>query len=392
MRRLLPSLALLLSLATSSVLATVPGEAHAQSAEDQAESVRLSEDMKRLSRRNAWRGVDEAYVKMLALEESGVPISHGDHVLGADAATALGDITGAYDRLKRSTKHRTTEDVAQRIAAIEEAFGVVSITVEAKFVGAHELRVTQMPFAADQRNAITKAQGQLAANRSYEGLLPYGEYIVGPKRFTLSKDGGPASITLTAEEGVQRERGMAFVGPRVDLGPAFTAAGAPGTPDGLEPGPFSGAGLRAGVGVQLGFHSGFGGLVQVGYHGMFGGTPEPSESTDSDATSLHMGYGWLAGAWRKGNLDVALGPLLSIAAAKASGIATESGTDLDLVNQTVDGSMVMAGGSVGLTYMVLDVGKLKGGIGLQAGMQSDSSRPYSWGQLGLTVAPARRDG
>ena len=389
MRPLLTRLALAFGLALP--LAALP-VAHAQSPADQAEQVRLGEEMRRLAKRNAWRGVDEAYREMLVLEARGVVVNQPDHVLGADAAVALGDISAAYDRLKRSTKPRTTEDVAQRIAAIEEAFGSVTIVVEPKYVGGADLTVAQMPFAADQRNAITKAQGAMIEARGYQGLLPYGDYTVGPRSFTLTREGGPVTVTLAAADGVQREKGVAFVGPRIDLGPAFTAAGAPGTPDGTQPGSFSGAGLRGGVGVQLGTHSGFGGLVQVGYHGMFGGKPETIDAFETDATGLQLGYGWLAGTFRKGGLDLAVGPVLGVGVAKATGVATEGGGPSDLDYQTMSGSIVTTGGSVAGSYLFLDLGSLKGGVGLQAGAQSDGSRLYPWGQLGLTLAPARRDG
>jgi hypothetical protein len=146
------------------------------------------------------------------------------------------------------------------------------------------------------------------------------------------------------------------------------------------------------VGVQLGMHGGFGGLVQVGYHGMFGGKPEATEAFETDATGLQMGWGWLAGTFRAGNLDLALGPVLGVGVAKATGVATETGAASDLDYQSMAGSIVTTGGSVAGSYLFLDLGGLKGGVGLQAGAQSDGSRLYPWGQLGLTLAPARRDG
>jgi len=400
MRRFLTSLALLSFLA---VLSAPP--AHAGSAEDEAEHVRLTEDMKRLSRRSAWRGVDEAYVKLLDLEARGVVLNYDDHLMGADAATALGDISAAYDRLERSTKFRTTDEVAQRIAAIEAAFGTVNITVEPKFVGAFALSSAEMPFAADQRNAITQAQGALTESRAYRGLLPYGEYAVGPKHFSLTHDGGPVTLSLTQADGVQRAKGVAFVGPRVDVGAAFTSAGQPAFQQGeLQPDAFAGAGARAGVGLQLGFESGFGGLIEVGYHGMFGSKPDVAADPSYQLSSagMHLGYGWLAGAWRKGGLDLALGPVLGFGSARATGlggycaagdcssVTATDGSALDY--QAMTGSIITTGGSVAVSYLFLDLGRMQGGVGLQGGALSDGSRFYPWGQLGFTVAPIRRDG
>lgn len=368
-----------------------PSAAYAQSPEDEAEKVRLAEDMKRLSRRNAWRGVDEAYLKLLELQAKGVALNLEDHVLGADAAIALGDVSSAYDRLKRSTSPRTTEDVAQRIAAIEAEFGSVTLTVEPKYVGTFELSVGQMPFAADQRNAITKAQGAVAAGRAYEGLLPFGSYTLGPKVFEVEAGGGGQTVSLTAADGVQRERGIAFVGPRLDIGPAFTMAGAPSADSGIQAEAFSGMGGRVGLGVQMGFHSGFGGLVEVGYHGLFGGADEGTEAFPTRSSSLQMGFSWLAGSWRKGGLDIALGPVFAFGSARSTGAAGGASFE-DQEYQVVKGSIVSTGGSMGLSYVFMDLGPMKAGVGLLGGAQLDGARMYPWGQLGLTVAPARREG
>ena len=363
MRRTLTSLALLSFLAL--VWAT-PARA-AGTPEDEAEHVRLSEDMKRLSRRNAWRGVEDAYVKLLDLQSRGVQLAFEDHMMGADAATALGDISAAYDRLQRAIAFKPDEEVAQRIAAIDAAFGKVTIDVESKFVGTFDLKPVEMPFAADQRNAITQAQAALAENRTYQGLLPYGTYTVGPKHFTLAQDKGPVAITLTQADGVQRARGVAFVGPRVDIGAAFTAASQPSFQGGqLAPDAFAGPGARAGIGVQVGFESGLGGLVEVGYHGMFGGKPDVAANPSYQLTNsdIHLGYGWLAGAYRKGGLDIALGPVLGMGAAKATGLGTycASGTCSDVSStdptaldyQAMKGSIVTTGGSVAVSYLFLD--------------------------------------
>lgn len=365
--------------------------AQAQSPEDQAEKVRLVEDMKRLARRNAWRGVDEAYLKLLALQARGVALDNADHELGADAATALGDISSAYDRLKRASNMRASDEVKQRIAAIEADFGSVKLVAEPKYIGTWELSAAQMPFAADQRNAISKAQGALAAGRSYEGLLPYGAYTFGPKSFEVKPGAGLTTVTLGQEDGVQKERGVAYIGPRIDLGPAFTVVGAPSADAGIQPDGFSGAGGRLGVGLQLGMHSGFGGLVQVGYHGLFGGREEGTEAFETTGSSLQMGFAWLAGSWRRGGLDLSLGPVFAFGAARTTGLA-EGAVFEGQEYQALKGSVMSTGGSLGLSYVFMDLGSMKAGVGLQGGAQLDGARMYPWGQLGLTVAPVRREG
>ncbi len=378
--------------------------ASAGPAEDEAERVRLSEDMKRLSRRSAWQGVDDAYRALAELAARGTEIPQEDYLLGAEAARNLGNVQGAYERLIEARKVRPSPDVTGRIEAIESAYGQAVIVVESKYDGEATLAAVEMPFAADQRKAITYAQGQVQTTRGFSGMLPFGDYTIGPKTFTVAQN-APASVSLTAEDGVQKEKGLAFVGPRVDIGPAFTVMGDASYKEGeLHPDGFSGAGGRAGVGLELGMHGGFGALVQVGWHGAFSGPPDVAEDPAYSASSrsLNMGFGWLAATYRVGDLGIALGPLLAAGVGKSSGLsgycdgqpctgvdATEAAA-LDYPPMT--GSIVSAGGSLGLSYGVLDLGGLQLGVGLQAGAQTDNRRLYPWGQLGLTLAPQRSDG
>lgn len=381
--------------------------AHAAgSPQDEAERVRLSEDMKRLSRRSAWQGVEDAFRALEALVPRGVEIPMEDWMLGAEAARNLGDVQASFDRLSGARKILGTPEITGRIEAIESAYGRVLITVEPKYQGSVELAAVESPFAADQRKAISFAHGRMLAERGFTGMLPFGDYVVGTRRFTVAAGStAPTAVSLTASDGEQGEKGLAFVGPRFDVGPAFTVATQPSFQEGeLHPDGFSGVGGRAGVGVELGFHGGFGGLVQVGWHGVFGGAPDLADDAayEASGSTLQMGYGWLAGTWRVKELGVALGPILSVGVGKSSGlseycagqacagVAGAEGAALDY--QSMSGSILAFGGSLGLHYGLFDLGGLRGGIGLQGGLQSDSARMYPWGQLGLTIAPQRRDG
>lgn len=402
MPRHLPRLGLL---AVLLLAASAGAPASAATPADEAERVRLSEDMKRLSRRNAWSGVEDAFQAMEQLADRGVEIPKEDWMLGAEAARNIGDVLASYERLIEARKIEPTPDVTGRIEAIEFNYQRVDLAVEPKYEGSYGFDIAEQPFAADQRKAINYAKGKLTAEQRFEGMLPFGDYSFGPKTFTLSKDGGPVSVALTAEDGVQKEKGLAFVGPRVDLGPAFTVASDASYKEGeLHPDGFSGVGARAGVGVELGLHSGFGALVEVGYHGLFGGTPDLAEDPayQASSSSLHQGYGWLAGTFRAGDLGLALGPVLAAGVGKASGlsgycdgnpcegVAAAEAAALDY--QPMKGSIMSFGGSLGLSYGIVDLGGLQLGVGLLGGAQWDNARTYPWGQLGLTLAPQRRDG
>ena len=67
------------------LLASAP--VFAQSSAAEAEHTRLTDDMKRLTARNAWKGVDDAYRRMEALvADQGVVLTYRDHYMGAVAA------------------------------------------------------------------------------------------------------------------------------------------------------------------------------------------------------------------------------------------------------------------------------------------------------------------
>ena len=67
-------------------------------AASEAEHTRLAQEMRSLSDRGAWRGVEANYERMLGLERRGVVLSYEDHLLGAQAARDLGRITQVYQR------------------------------------------------------------------------------------------------------------------------------------------------------------------------------------------------------------------------------------------------------------------------------------------------------
>lgn len=402
MPRHLPRLGLLAALFVASAWGL---PAQAGSPADEAERVRLSEDMKRLSRRNAWTGVEDAFQAMEALTERGVEIPKEDYLLGAESARNVGDILASHERLVAARKIEASDDVTGRIEAIEASYQRVSLVVEAKYKGEAELNITEQPFAADQRKAISFAKGKLATDMSFEGMLPFGDYTFGTKTFSLKPDGGAVTVALTGADGEQREKGLAFVGPRVDVGPAYTVAGDATYREGeLHPDGFSGIGARAGVGVEIGLHGGFGAIVEVGYHGLFGGAPDVGDDPayEASGSSLHQGYGWLAGTYRLGDLGIAAGPVLAAGVGKASGLSGYcDGNPCDgvaaaeaaaLAYQPMSGSITSFGGSLGLSYGFLDMGGLKLGASLLGGAQWDNARTYPWGQLGLTLAPQRRDG
>lgn len=409
----------LLRLSPLVVLAvSLPAQAGSKE-EAQAEAVRLSEEMGRLAKRTAWRGVDDAYLQLIELERKGAAPTYKDHYLGAEAARALGDINATYDRLTRAKAVKATDEVASWLGDIDANYGRVKLTASDKYAGTPALDMSELPFAPDQRQAVTRAQGLVAQSRAYEGLLPFGKYTFADTSFELSasnKDltinalGALASKTPTpTETGATKPAkapkeqssggGLAYIGPRVDVGGAFTNGGASGAPGVPSPDGFGGLGARLGLGLEVGFTPKVGVLAEVGYHNFFsGGDLEGVTLTNPTAygagDQFHLGYGWLAGVVRVGELGIAVGPVYSAGKGETLGANAEGNDALtgsvNPANVKLTGTFRAGGASAGLSYGLFDVGPFRGGLGLLGGAQTDSQRWYSWGQLALTIAPDPR--
>ena len=72
-------------------------EAASVSKSQRAEYIRLSQEMERLAQRNAWSGVERAYVDCV---ETTHPMTITDHINGAHAARAVGDVAAEAKRLR----------------------------------------------------------------------------------------------------------------------------------------------------------------------------------------------------------------------------------------------------------------------------------------------------
>ncbi len=387
---------------------------------ERAEHVRVSEEMRRLAQRNAWFGVDQGYRKLEALVAKGEVLSGKEHMFGAQAAQALGDITSARVRLVRARDAGLAADAAPMLEMIDGNYGTLTVRFDKKYVGAAALVSKEPPFAPDQRACLDYVTKVLATRAAFEGLLPLGPYELDGQAFTVTREapvtlalaptvaakGGPAPGGSGAEPA-----GLRSFGPRATVGVAFTMAGdlsdaGKAAEAGLQAGSFGGLGTRLGVGAQLGLGKGLGVLAEVGYHDLFG---PPSDSAGPlvggdryvvENDSLHMGYAWLAAQGALGPVVVALGPTYSVGKASVTGVdgyctsAEGACEDAPLAAgegatyQRVEGSVRAAGAALELAFPLLELGSLRGAIALQSGAQTDGFRWYPWGDLAFTVAPA----
>ena len=412
MKRALQTLTACLAL-TLGGLAVAPNLAHAGEVEV-AEHRRLSEEMNRLASRGAWQGVDSRFIELMELEKKGEVLTYDEWFLGAQAAQNLGKMAACRKRLEGAISQDPRDEATSWLAAIDASYGPVNLRSLDKESDA-VLTAKAMPFVPDQRMAIEYAQSKLADGRAFRGLLPAGSYTLSSgavsQEFTVAAGPGePMQIKITP--GSDGSTGsLAYVGPRLDVGAAYTVGNTPKL-DGVVQGPprFAGGGARVGVGVELGLKRGFGLIAQVGYHNLFSPSDRPDVlGVPNKADSLHLGYGMLGPSLRLGDLWLHAGGVLAFGVANASGVANADAvgsqcpyggeeeacawvSSVEEENREYfpwTTSLTTSGFQAGVGYALFDLGEgLQGGIGLSGGLLFDPTRSYPWGQLSFTVGPA----
>jgi len=372
----------------------------------EAEHTRLSEEMRMLASRNAWRGVEDSYEKLEALQDRGVELSVDDVWYGAQAARSLGDLSTAYARLKTAQSLGTNDAIDQWVDDIESSYGRVELSVDAHYAGSFALTPAEMPFDPEGRGAIESAQTSLAETRAYRGLLPLGRYQLGDHSFEVGTDGSVSSVALVGRGSAPPDESVAAVsGPRAVLGVGITDVG-DSTDDSLQPLGFLGGSVRLGVGAELEIASGVGWFAEAGYHGTMG-TPkdedgEPLAARDSVGVRpnvLHLGYGWTGIVLHASDVALSIGPTVAIGGGGITGVAEGCTTgcagfgeaDSEALSyQRLSGTVSAFGGSIGALWQLMDVGRMAGGLDLVSGVYHDGARMYAWGTVAYAIAPAAR--
>lgn len=386
---------------------------------EEAERRRLVDEMRSYAARSQWQAVEDDFARLLALQERGVELGVDELQLGAQAARALGNVTVYRDRLELAARAGGSPEVIAALEDLNATFGPAVVTFDARFKGERKLVPTVAPFAPDQRAAVERANAMLAAGPRFEGLLPAGEYTAGASTFTVKAGAEtPVQVAVAPLPGGGGDGGggsgepyrLAYAGPRVSAGMAWTQAGelteAGAAADaGLQAAAFGGPGARLGVGLELGFSRTVGVLAEVGYHNLLGAPREDGERLTLDdgtkvgADRFHFGYGWLAASARLGPVQLAAGPIWGAGGARVTGVAGScvdddgscfEGTVLGVDEaryQTVSGRITAGGVAAALGVGLFDLGGLRGGVVLQGGAQTDRYRWYPWAELGFAIAP-----
>jgi hypothetical protein len=377
--------------------------------EEQAEMARILEDMKQFREKANWVVVEKRYQQLSEFSKASPTVEM--HLLGAEAASNLGNVSAVKTRLEASLALEETEKTKQWYDSIDANYAPVTIKVPKKFDEIPDLNIATMPFFPDQQLALAFAQKSIQENRKFQGYVPFGEYTIAGSTFTVANgDSGEVVVvrSVGSTDAVAKKTKPkdskkpkdstssddSTVAMRLDLGVSAASAGESSTVNQAQP--FGGVGTRVGVGVGYGLSDALSLVAEVGYHGSFGAGEAPvlsgvtSVGYDATPTLYHGAFGWLAASMAFNDVEVLVGPITEFATIQTQGISL--GTDSMEYSQgqgdyiPVKGSILASGLSGGITYAGMNVGDgLLGGVSTYVGAQSDGARWYTWGQVSLTI-------
>jgi len=169
--------------------------AHAGGEGEDAERYRLQAEMDRLARRNVWKGVERTYAELVELGG----LTPSDHMLGAQASQSRGEMLQAMQRFEAAVQvgeaAQAESDTPAEDSPLVEAkrtlevfvsrYGKVDISVDKSRISML-VRIDGMPFSAQERESIVYARDHLVKDRSFQGLLPIGTYMIDGERFEIA--------------------------------------------------------------------------------------------------------------------------------------------------------------------------------------------------------------
>ena len=175
------------------LLHTAPAPA-ADEATTSAEVMRLTDEMRNLARRQAWKGVDRSY---RSLEALGGTLGFEEYMVGALAARQLGYTSQAYDRLTNAARLVPSKEVVDWLFDIDSHYARVRLVGDG--TGPATLTTTEVPFDPMQARAIEAATEEAAALGDFIGMLPEGSYSFGGQVFVV-KPGQAVDVVLPCKK------------------------------------------------------------------------------------------------------------------------------------------------------------------------------------------------
>ena len=148
-----------------------------------AEYARLSGEMRSLSRRSAWTGVDRTYMSLVGLNSE---LAWEDHILGAQASSELGRISDTHERLLEAVRLDPNPEIVDWLWSIDQSYGRVVFVSEPGSL----LDAMQVSLDPVERRAVEFAIASCERMGTFEGLLPAGNYVF---------DGRPVEVEVGSE-------------------------------------------------------------------------------------------------------------------------------------------------------------------------------------------------
>lgn len=191
MERTVVAFALGLALIAAVAPGLNPPVAHAQDELSpkgaQAELQRLRVELGKLAGKTAWTGVDRTYERMseLSVTYRLGPLTYEDHLLGIQAADAMGQPNLTLARIDRARVVKDSQELLDRKAMLYALFGPVRIKLRGPG-DAPELQAKYVDFLDPaNRNVLDAVKKSLTDDGRYEGLLPHGVYTLNDASFDI---------------------------------------------------------------------------------------------------------------------------------------------------------------------------------------------------------------
>ncbi len=355
---------------------------------DGAERTRLLDEANRLAARNAWAGVERAYVGLVG---TGCDLRFDEHFLGAQASRHLGDTNQVYERLGAAAALERRPEWVEELAAIDASYGRVELKGDPRHRPV--LSREAMPFAPDARLSIEFAMQVVANTGSFRGMLPTGDYVIGDRAFSVATGPDFQIVQVGKVKGAPTQDAglVSWFGPIASLGAGWSTSPEPSAPvlddagvTQFSPSDVSGVGpaLRLGAEFGLSYRKPALGLsASLGYGGVVG------------ADTFHVPDAWLAGVLRTPRLRVALGPSFSVFAGRGTGVAewvdVGQHTELNPASEIRYQGASWGPGVAGAVGMgVMDIGDaLEGAIEVGGAWHNDGSRSLTQISIRLGIIP-----
>ena len=166
-----------------------------------AEAKRLSDELEKLVRRQAWAGAARTYAE---LEAIGLPLGVDELYAGALTARQLGEMALVYERLLAAAKLDGRREIVDWLWAIDTGYGRVSLAGDP--ASPPTLSADSPPLLPEQRACVEAAQRHLSESGRFDGLLPAGTYRVNGVAVEVIPGEDPVVLDLTPAPTGRRRR------------------------------------------------------------------------------------------------------------------------------------------------------------------------------------------